>query len=112
MNERLEICKSCEHYLSFTGQCKVCMCFMRIKTALPFAECPKGKWGKDSFVPLEGVETLTEEDINFVMSLGSRITKGEQETFWNIYRKIQPKARNTSCRSCLVSAIKNFKQHL
>lgn len=43
---RLDICKSCEHYISLTTQCKKCGCVMKLKTALPFSECPIGKWGK------------------------------------------------------------------
>jgi hypothetical protein len=27
--------------------CKVCKCFMPVKTRLAFTECPKGKWLKD-----------------------------------------------------------------
>jgi hypothetical protein len=43
---RLDICMSCEHFISLTSQCKKCGCFMKAKTRLPNAECPVGKWGK------------------------------------------------------------------
>jgi hypothetical protein len=43
---RHDICKACDHYISMTTQCTKCGCFMKLKTALPFAECPIGKWGK------------------------------------------------------------------
>jgi hypothetical protein len=43
-NLRYEICKSCEFITSVTRQCKKCLCFMKIKTTLPNAECPLGKW--------------------------------------------------------------------
>jgi hypothetical protein len=45
-NVRYEICKACDHYISLTTQCTQCGCIMKLKTALPFAECPIGKWGK------------------------------------------------------------------
>jgi hypothetical protein len=45
-NARFDICHSCEHFISFTSQCKECGCFMKAKTRLPNAECPVGKWGK------------------------------------------------------------------
>jgi hypothetical protein len=40
---RIEICESCEQ-LSFLKICKICHCVMPIKTYIPFAECPLGKW--------------------------------------------------------------------
>jgi hypothetical protein len=43
---RFDICKSCEHFISLTTQCKKCGCVMKAKTYLPYAECPIGKWGK------------------------------------------------------------------
>lgn len=43
--ERLAICQECPLYLS-TGICSQCGCFMSVKTKLPNAECPEGKWGQ------------------------------------------------------------------
>lgn len=40
--ERLDICKGCPEYRK--GLCEVCGCNMSIKTKLPFARCPMGKW--------------------------------------------------------------------
>ena len=45
---RYEICKSCEFITPVTRQCKQCLCFMKIKTTLPNAECPIGKWHQES----------------------------------------------------------------
>jgi hypothetical protein len=44
--ERLNICKECPLYIPSTHQCKDCKCFMDMKTKLPNAECPIGKWGQ------------------------------------------------------------------
>ena len=41
---RLDICRSCEHFFKITGQCKKCKCIMGIKTKLSNAVCPVGKW--------------------------------------------------------------------
>ena len=52
---RLDICSSCEHYVSETKSCgtlgvdalkdtKTCGCFMPVKAKLKMAECPYGKW--------------------------------------------------------------------
>jgi len=42
--ERLNICKMCPEYISATHQCKECGCIMNLKTKLPNASCPLGKW--------------------------------------------------------------------
>ena len=36
--------KKCPKYDKFWKTCKVCMCFMPLKTKLRWAECPEGKW--------------------------------------------------------------------
>lgn len=42
--ERLSICKGCEHLTGKLNQCDLCNCFMNIKTRIFFAQCPIGKW--------------------------------------------------------------------
>ena len=44
--ERFAICQACPMYIEKTHQCKDCKCFMDLKTKLPNAECPIGKWGQ------------------------------------------------------------------
>ena len=41
---RLEICKACPQYRQATNQCKLCGCFMKLKTTLAQATCPLNKW--------------------------------------------------------------------
>ena len=41
---RLEICRACPEFFSPTEQCKICKCFMVLKTKLPHASCPQGIW--------------------------------------------------------------------
>ena len=38
--ERLKICRKCPHYNKFWKTCKICNCFMPLKTKLRWAECP------------------------------------------------------------------------
>jgi hypothetical protein len=40
----MAICEQCPHYNKKTTQCGICGCFMPLKTKLPHAECPLGKW--------------------------------------------------------------------
>lgn len=42
--ERFAICTACEHLYKPTHSCKLCGCFMGLKTTLARAECPKNKW--------------------------------------------------------------------
>ena len=43
-NGRFAICETCPSLLKVTSQCKECGCFMKLKTKLPAAVCPLGKW--------------------------------------------------------------------
>ena len=43
-DKRLEVCKSCEFFLPRSERCKLCGCFMRLKTTLELARCPMGYW--------------------------------------------------------------------
>lgn len=42
--ERMNICQTCVYYRPLTTQCAKCGCFMKFKTMLMRASCPKGKW--------------------------------------------------------------------
>ena len=44
--EKLELCRKCEHFKSATQQCKLCGCFMPLKTLIPGMHCPADppKW--------------------------------------------------------------------
>ena len=42
--KRMEICRSCEFFVSITQQCKKCGCIMPAKTKLAEAFCPVHKW--------------------------------------------------------------------
>ena len=39
---RIEICRSCEHYVALF--CKQCGCFMPVKTRIRQVKCPLDKW--------------------------------------------------------------------
>jgi len=43
-DKRMEVCKSCEHFVKFTTQCKRCGCITKLKTKLANQHCPLGKW--------------------------------------------------------------------
>jgi rRNA maturation endonuclease Nob1 len=41
---RYSICQSCDKLYKPTDNCKVCGCFMKVKTWMPYQSCPIGKW--------------------------------------------------------------------
>lgn len=41
---RLAICRTCPFFIKKTQQCRKCLCIMPLKTKLPHAYCPEGKW--------------------------------------------------------------------
>lgn len=43
-NERYNICLSCDKLYKPTSTCKVCGCFMQLKTWMPEQRCPLYKW--------------------------------------------------------------------
>lgn len=42
-NERFDICKSCDQFHP-TEFCKLCGCYMPLKTYIPSVSCPQKKW--------------------------------------------------------------------
>jgi hypothetical protein len=41
---RFNVCVGCDKFLPKSERCKICKCFMRLKTTLEDATCPEGKW--------------------------------------------------------------------
>lgn len=42
--ERMKLCEGCSEFARITRQCKLCGCFLDLKTKMLDAECPSGKW--------------------------------------------------------------------
>lgn len=43
--QRYDICVSCPHLNMDSNRCKICGCFMGVKTYMPNEQCPINKWG-------------------------------------------------------------------
>lgn len=41
---RYNMCVRCEFFKPVTKRCSQCGCFMKLKTTILKASCPKGKW--------------------------------------------------------------------
>jgi hypothetical protein len=110
--ERISICKSCDHYFKLTGSCKICKCFMKIKTRISAMECPEQYWKKTQDV--EAQKDLPKELQEAVLEIYPKIKLGRapnQETKYQmieLYNIIYSSKydKNTSCGSCL-STIKD-----
>lgn len=44
IEERMDICVTCEFYRPKSNRCVKCGCFMALKSTLRQAKCPVGKW--------------------------------------------------------------------
>jgi hypothetical protein len=44
--QRWDTCNSCEKLYRPTSTCKICGCFMQVKTHLASSKCPIDKWGR------------------------------------------------------------------
>ncbi len=42
--ERYALCRACDEFNELTKQCRVCDCFMPLKTWMNISPCPKDKW--------------------------------------------------------------------
>ena len=73
--DRLDICRSCIYYFKLTGQCKRCLCFMKVKARLAPMACPEKYWNKTTTI--ETPEGLPEEIIEEVKKLYPDIKNGK-----------------------------------
>jgi hypothetical protein len=42
--QRNKTCKECEDYIPNQDRCSVCGCYLKVKTLLQVAKCPRNKW--------------------------------------------------------------------
>ncbi len=123
---RMEICKSCDHYLTLTKSCgtlgigtevelkngenvKLCGCIMPIKTGLRISSCPINKWSK----------YISDEDIENIKLLlndleGKNVIQGNQNhlltDLWN--KASGGNKKVSSCNSCVRQTIEELKEFI
>ena len=105
--DRMKICKSCEHYVELTGTCKICWCFMKIKSKIGGMSCPKKKWlhTGDYYAPPEIPEDLIQEVLDiYPLFVNKRapdhIVKGKMIELFNVIHGTTHSIK-TNCGSCL-----------
>ena len=122
--ERLEICKGCEHYSS-VGTCgtpvignevevsgevlHTCGCIMTVKTSLASEHCPLGKWSSERLSKVDGCVLK-----DFILSLDEyHVTNEQLQKLFNYKSKISGRHEQvTTCPSCVKDLIENLKKQI
>ena len=114
--DRLDICKKCEYYFAPTGQCKRCLCFMKIKAKIGPMECPQKYWEKTTEVeqPDDLPQIIIDEIINLYpdVKTGKAKNVDAKKRMIELYNTIFQTnySVGTSCGSCLQSVWSGIKQ--
>ena len=114
--DRLSICKDCIYYFSPTGQCKRCLCFMKIKARLAPMACPEKYWNKTT--EIETPEDLPQEIIDEILDVWQYLKTGRakdqkaKKRMIEIYNTIHETnySTGTNCGSCLSSIFDGIKK--
>ena len=65
--DRIAICKECVYYSKALGQCKRCLCFMKIKARIGGQECPQKFWAKTT--EMKAPDDLPQEIVDEILDL-------------------------------------------
>jgi hypothetical protein len=114
--DRIALCKDCVYYFKLTGQCKRCLCFMKIKARLAPMECPQGYWQKTTTI--ESPDDLPHELINEVLDIWPDLKTGRaknvevKKRMIELYNTIHMTSykNNTNCGSCLSACYSGIKK--
>ena len=114
--DRIALCKDCVYYYKLTGQCKRCLCFMKIKARLAPMECPQGYWQKTTSI--KAPDDLPQELIDEVLNIWPDIKTGRaknvevKKTMIELYNTIHMTnyGTNTNCGSCLSACYSGIKK--
>ena len=114
--DRIAICKSCVYYFKPTGNCKVCMCFMKIKARIATQSCPQKYWDKTT--ETKTPDDLPEEIIKEILDIWQYIKKGRaknieaKKRMIEIYNTIYNTnySTTTNCGSCISTCFDAIKK--
>jgi hypothetical protein len=115
--ERLEVCKSCEHYNRSTRSCgtllkrkkvkggTLCGCFMPAKASLKAEACPLKKW--PALITPEDLQELRD----FLGPLEKFISREQNLKLTELYnRTYHTNESPSNCESCVRNMIENLKK--
>ena len=115
--ERLAICKECIYYSSILGQCKRCLCFMKIKARIAPMECPRGYWQKTTEV-IKAPDDLPQEIIDEILDIWKDLKTGRakdvaaKKKMIELYNTIHMTnyGTGTNCGSCISTCYDGIKK--
>ena len=115
--ERLAICRECVYYFKPTGNCKRCLCFMKIKARLAPMSCPQSYWLKTTDV-IKAPEDLPQHLIEEVLDIWDDLktgraknveTKKKMITLYNVIYMTNY-GIGTNCGSCISTCFDGIKK--
>ena len=114
---RLSICKACPKYIKLTGNCRVCGCFMSIKTSIAKLSCPDKpkRWDKvNTYENVDVPDNLKKEVLTIWEDMKYDKFKNYETKFKaiDLYNTLTNSgiSKSTSCASCLSSVKKFFEK--
>ena len=123
--DRINICKGCEFYFKPTGSCKICKCFMSVKSWIAPESCPKKYWLKTTEIKhVKNTSEIPSELIKEIVDLYPSLKTGRakdqaaKKKMIELYNTIYGTSykTNTSCGSCISTCYdgitKIYKEHI
>ena len=115
--ERLAICKECVYYFKPTGNCKRCLCFMKLKARISSQECPQSYWLKTTEV-LKAPDDLPQHLIEEVLDIWDDLKTGRAKDVATKKRMIElynvihntNYGTGTNCGSCISTCFDGIKK--
>ena len=115
--DRISICKECVYYSKTLGQCKVCLCFMKIKARIAPMSCPEKYWLNTTEV-IKAPDDLPQHLIDEILDMWKDLKTGRAknvaakkrmiETYNTIYMtNYKP---TTNCGSCISTCFDGIKK--
>jgi 5-methylcytosine-specific restriction endonuclease McrA len=114
--DRIAICKNCIYYSKLLGQCKVCLCFMKIKARIAPMACPQKYWDKTTEV--EAPDDLPQEIIEEILDIWKDLKTGRakdvaaKKKMIELYNTIYMTnyKTGTNCGSCISTCYDGIKK--
>ena len=115
--DRIAICKECIYYFKPTGNCKRCMCFVKVKARIAPMACPQKFWNKTTEV-LKAPDDLPQEIIDEILDMWKDLKTGRAKNIQAKKRMIETYnaiymtnySTGTNCGSCLSSCFDGIKK--
>ena len=115
--ERLAICRECVYYFKPTGNCKRCLCFVKLKARIAPMSCPQSYWLKTTEV-IKAPDDLPQHLIDEILDVWKDLKTGRAKdvdakkrmiTLYNVIHMTNY-GTGTSCGSCLSTCFDGIKK--